>query len=171
MHPAFIIRYSTKTSIYPQALLKRNNFFIQPGTCHQTHIFLQQEWNIVQLPPSIEVEVLRIIQESLNNIRKHSQAHTVRVILRSTTQGDCQILIEDDGVGIDSTIENDTQRDHYGLNIMTERARRINGEFKIESDAGEGTRITLHFNHPTASHTGNNINSVTVQPPSRQIGL
>jgi len=135
------------------------------------HIFLQQEWNIVQLPPSIEVEVLRIIQESLNNIRKHSQAHTVRVILRSTAQGDCSILIEDDGVGIDSTIDNDTERDHYGLNIMTERAKRINGEFRIESDAGEGTRITLHFNHPPATHKVTDTSSVIVQPPSRQIGL
>ena len=135
------------------------------------HIFLQQEWNIVQLPPSIEVEVLRIIQESLNNIRKHSQAHTVRVILRSTAQGDCNILIEDDGVGIDSTIDTDTERDHYGLNIMTERAKRINGEFRIESDAGEGTRITLHFKHPTATQTITDADSVIVQTPSRLIGL
>lgn len=135
------------------------------------HIFLQQEWNIVQLPPGIEVEVLRIIQESLNNIRKHSHAHTVRVILRSTPQGDCHILIEDDGVGIDSTIDNDTRIDHYGLNIMTERAKRINGEIRIESDAGEGTRITLSFNHPTATQVSYDNNSVTVQPPSRQVGL
>ncbi len=135
------------------------------------HIFLQQEWNIVQLPPGIEVEVLRIIQESLNNIRKHSQAHTVRVILRSTAQGECNILIEDDGVGIDSTIDNDTRLDHYGLNIMTQRAKRINGEIVIESDAGEGTRIILHFNHPTATQVNSGANSVTVQPPSKQIEL
>jgi two-component system nitrate/nitrite sensor histidine kinase NarX len=136
------------------------------------HIFLQQEWHIVQLPPSIEVEALRIIQESLNNIRKHSQAHTVRVILRSTPQGDCRILIEDDGIGFDSSKDIDTKRDHYGLNIMTERAKRINGKFRIESDAGEGTRITLHFKYPTATQTTHeSTNTVMIQPPSRQIGL
>ena len=136
------------------------------------HIFLQQEWNIVQLPPSIEVEVLRIIQESLNNIRKHSQAHTVRVILRSQPQGDCHILIEDDGVGIDSNDNNDKTRDHYGLNIMQERAKRINGVLKIESDAGEGTRITLTFNHSSAQQQSNKPQSdVLVQLPIKKAGL
>jgi len=136
------------------------------------HIFLQQEWNIVQLPPSIEVEVLRIIQESLNNIRKHSQAHTVRVILRSNPQGECHILIEDDGVGIDASDSADKTIDHYGLNIMQERAKRINGILKIESEPGEGTRITLTFQHHTAQKISeNNSNKVYVQLPGKQVGL
>lgn len=137
-----------------------------------TNTFLQQEWNITQLPPSIEVEVLRIIQESLNNIRKHSQAHTVRVILRSQPQGDCHILIEDDGVGIDGGEDEDKTRDHYGLNIMRERAKRINGRLKIESDAGEGTRITLTFNHISAQQNTPSLqNDVLVQPPYQKVNL
>lgn len=136
------------------------------------HFFLQQEWNIVQLPPSIEVEVLRIIQESLNNIRKHSQAHTVRVILRSSPQGECHILIEDDGVGIDASNGKDKSIDHYGLNIMQERAKRINGALKIESEPGEGTRITLTFNHHAAQKiTDKNSSKVFVQLPNKQVGL
>jgi two-component system nitrate/nitrite sensor histidine kinase NarX len=136
------------------------------------HVFLQQEWNVVQLPANIEVEVLRIIQESLNNIKKHSQAHTVRVILRSTPQGACHILIEDDGVGIDTTLDKDTREDHYGLNIMSERAKRINGKLKIESEPGEGTRITLTFKYssntkpPKQTNTSNS--GVVVQLPSAQ---
>lgn len=136
------------------------------------HIFLQQEWNIVQLPPSIEVEVLRIIQESLNNIRKHSQAHTVRVILRSSPQGECHILIEDDGVGMEGSDGKDKTIDHYGLNIMQERAKRINGVLKIESEPGEGTRITLTFNHHTAQQISDkNSSKVFVQLPGKQVGL
>ena len=110
------------------------------------HTFLQKEWNIDQIKPAIEVEVLRIIQESLNNIRKHSHAHTVRVLLRNTANNDCHILIEDDGVGLDATQNKNTQTDHYGLHIMTERAKRINGNITLESDTGEGTRVTLKFN-------------------------
>lgn len=132
------------------------------------HIYLQQEWNIVQLSPSIEVEVLRIIQETLNNIRKHSQAHTVRVILRSEPQGNCHILIEDDGVGINPNGKKDKTRDHYGLSIMQERAKRINGDLKIESEPGEGTRITLSFVSPSSQQSDN---SVVVQLPSKQAGL
>ncbi len=135
-------------------------------------IFLQQEWNIVHLPTNVEVEVLRIIQESLNNIKKHSQAHTVRVILRSDPQGECHILIEDDGVGIKNETNNDDINEHYGLKIMSERAKRINGDIKIESDSGEGTRITLTFKYtPTTTPLDDTDSGVIVQLPSKQINL
>lgn len=118
-------------------------------------IFLQKEWNVLQLPPSIEVQALRIIQESLNNIRKHSQAHAVRVIMRSDVQGDCRILIEDDGVGMTLQPESDrTSEDHLGLSIMQERAKRIGGTVRIESEPGEGTRILLRFRYPDITPQG-----------------
>lgn len=135
------------------------------------NVFLQQEWNIVQLPAAIEVEVIRIIQEALNNIKKHSQAHTVRVILRSEPQGSCHILIEDDGVGIETANAND-QEDHYGLNIMSERAKRINGKLKIESEPGEGTQISLTFSYkPNKQKLEKNKDNVVVQLPSKQVKL
>lgn len=136
-------------------------------------IFLQQEWNVVQLPASIEVEVLRIIQEALNNIRKHSQAHNVRVILRAQPQGECHILIEDDGIGIDANKSTDKQRDHYGLNIMAERTKRINGDLKIESEPGEGTRVILTFKHSGAVQAVKlaGSESVRVSLPSRRAEL
>jgi two-component system nitrate/nitrite sensor histidine kinase NarX len=133
------------------------------------HVFLQQEWNVVQLPANVEVEVIRIIQESLNNIKKHSQAHTVRVILRSEPQGNCRILIEDDGIGIDTRLDKDTKEDHYGLKIMSERAKRINGKLKIESEPGEGTRIILTFKNTSTVQPAKQVNSgVVVQLPSAQ---
>ena len=112
-------------------------------------IFLQKDWNVLQLPASIEMQALRIIQESLNNIRKHSQAHTVRVFMRSDPQGDCSILIEDDGVGMNIEPKSDrTSGDHLGLSIMEERAKRIGGSVQFESEPGEGTRILLRFRYP-----------------------
>jgi two-component system nitrate/nitrite sensor histidine kinase NarX len=146
-----------------------NRFRNQTGI----HIYLQQEWNIVQLPASVEVEVLRIIQEALNNIRKHSQAHNVRVILRAQPQGECHILIEDDGKGIDANKSADKQRDHYGLNIMAERTKRINGDLKIESEPGEGTRVILTFKHSVATQAAKlaGSESVRVTLPSRRAEL
>jgi len=124
---------------------------------------------VLHLPPSIEVQALRIIQESLNNIRKHSQAHTVRVILRSDIQGDCRILIEDDGVGMNvpktANTNNSASGEHIGLSIMDERAARIGGTVTIESEEGEGTRIILRFPHPgTTTTTG-----IHVQSPTQNI--
>ncbi len=133
-------------------------------------IFLQKEWNVLHLPASIEVQALRIIQESLNNIRKHSQAHTVRVILRSDTQGDCKILIEDDGIGIKNLPDSEvTLGDHLGLSIMHERAKRIGGTVKIESEPNEGTRILLEFGHSELPSEKQNKTSVTVAPPEPRI--
>lgn len=135
-------------------------------------IYLQKEWNVLHLPPSIEVQALRIIQEALNNIRKHSQAHAVRVILRSDIQGDCRIIIEDDGIGMNVPKRTDNTNlasgEHIGLSIMDERAARIGGTVTIESEEGEGTRIILRFPHPgTISSTTDR--SIKVQPPVKQM--
>ena len=133
-------------------------------------IFLQKEWNVLHLPATIEVQALRIIQESLNNIRKHSQAHTVRVILRSDTQGDCSILIEDDGIGINSVPDVDvTLEDHLGLSIMHERAKRIGGTVKIESEPNEGTRILLQFGHSELPSHKDNKKPILVSSPENII--
>ena len=95
---------------------------------------------------NVEVQALRIIQEALNNIRKHSDAHNVRILLRSDPNGNCMIMIEDDGVGI-TTGSPDNRTDHYGLNIMQERATQIGGEIRIESEPGEGTQVILQFKY------------------------
>ncbi len=131
-------------------------------------IFLQKEWNVLSLSPNIEVQALRIIQESLNNISKHSQAHAVRVIMRSNVQGECNILIEDDGVGMDIPPESDrVSGDHLGLSIMDERAKRMGGTFTIESELGEGTRTTLTFKHQNLNEgTEGDTNKILVSPPS-----
>lgn len=158
-----------KRGLVPGVQYLVNRFRDQTGI----HIFLQQEWNIVRLPASFEVEVLRIIQEALNNIRKHSQAQNVRVLLRAKPQGGCSILIEDDGIGIDANRSKDKKRDHYGLNIMAERTKRINGDLKIESEAGEGTRVILSFDYVNSAHppAANQSSGVQVNLPSRQAKL
>ena len=109
------------------------------------HILFQNQWRLHGLPSVLEMQVLRIIQEALNNIHKHSQAHTVRVLLRSEDNGKQTILVEDDGVGIvDKTLES-KPGENIGISIMQERAHRLGGKLQIESEKGEGTRIILTF--------------------------
>ncbi len=109
------------------------------------HIFLQQQWDNTNLPEEQAIQVLRIVQEALNNVRKHSKAHTVRILMRQTDDGRYSVLIEDDGVGIPENREGEALGEHVGLSIMEERARRLGGELHIESEPGEGTRIQLVF--------------------------
>ncbi len=107
--------------------------------------YLQIECPDLQLSPVSELQVLRIVREALNNVRKHSRAQTVRVLVRCESGGLYRILIEDDGVGIGQPAINASPGEHLGLSIMHERARRISGDLKIESEPGEGTRISLSF--------------------------
>ena len=112
------------------------------------HTFLQKEWDSSRLSAAMDMQILRIVQEALNNIRKHAEAHTVRVLLRCDADGNYRVLIEDDGVGMQMPAFSGHPGEHIGLSIMQERARRLNGRLSIESDPGEGTRVILTFRYP-----------------------
>lgn len=105
--------------------------------------FFQSDCSKAVLDSTKEMQALRIVQESLANIRKHAQAHTVRVLLRSRGIGSYLLLVEDDGEGFEGAAPKGNPGEHIGLSIMEERARRVGGELNIESEPGEGTRVEL----------------------------
>jgi signal transduction histidine kinase len=93
--------------------------------------------------PTHEVKLVfyRVAQEALNNIAKHAGARQVELQL------DCQphrmsLLIKDDGLGFDPKA---TTPGHLGIGIMRERANSIGANLKIDSQAGQGTTITLDW--------------------------
>ena len=102
------------------------------------------------LSPAQEFQVYRIIQESLVNVKKHSDACNVRVLINRLPKDGCNVLIEDDGQGIEELETNSEPGEHIGLSVMKERADAIDGELQIESEPGEGTRVLLHV--PASSH-------------------
>ena len=139
-----------KHGLIPSIIQAVDRFRVESGI----QIFLQQEWPDRELPANHEIQILRVVQEALNNIRRHSQANTVRVMLSGDAHNCYRILIEDDGVGIEQT-ETAVHRDeHFGLQILRERAKRIGGDLSIESESGEGTRVVLSFNYPQSEATG-----------------
>jgi len=109
-------------------------------------VFFQNECRSLALTPAQEIQVFFIVQEALTNIRKHSGARNVRVLLNN--EDDLYtVLIEDDGLGMADAAE-DLPGEHAGLAIMRERTERLHGQIVIESEPGEGTRIVLMFNAP-----------------------
>jgi signal transduction histidine kinase len=91
------------------------------------------------------VEVARIVQESLVNVRRHSRARNVLVSL-ATENGRCRLSVDDDGCGFEfsgrlSDHEMDQQR--QGPVIIRERARAMGATLAIESRPGEGARLEL----------------------------
>lgn len=108
-------------------------------------VFLQNNWSGATFSPVQEIQVFRIIQESLANIRKHSNACNVRILLDSADDEHYTVLVEDDGLGIHEDGGSGQPGENIGLSIMRERADRLHGEIHIESEAGEGTRVNLTF--------------------------
>ncbi len=110
-------------------------------------VFFYYNWDLETLPRDVEIEVVRIVQEALANVRKHAQAENVRILMSSTEDGHCSVLVEDDGVGLPKERKetNKETGEHIGLSIMEERAGRINGEIQFDSDDDEGTLVQLSF--------------------------
>jgi two-component system, NarL family, nitrate/nitrite sensor histidine kinase NarX len=115
--------------------------------------FFQNQWDDIDVPSEWDVHVVRIVQEALANIRKHSRADNVRVLL-SHDAGGYRVLIEDDGEGFSDASDGKSLDDHFGLSIMQERAEVIGGELKVESEPGEGTRVVLCFARVSADTDG-----------------
>jgi two-component system nitrate/nitrite sensor histidine kinase NarX len=119
---------------------------------NSVNIFLQNEWGDVRFPDECGLQVLRIIQESLTNVCKHSKAQNARILLHHDGTDNFLVLIEDDGIGVQEPVMEGPAGEHIGLSIMQDRARQIGGELRMESEPGEGTRIMLSF--PDPKHRG-----------------
>ncbi len=110
------------------------------------HVFFQKDCRAPSLSVADEMQLLRIVQEALNNVRKHAKAQTVRVLLNCRPGGAYMLLVEDDGVGFDLPGRTGSPGEHIGLSIMEERARRLGGQLRIESEPGEGPRVEVAYN-------------------------
>jgi two-component system sensor histidine kinase DegS len=96
----------------------------------------QEPWNELAA-----VQMLRIVQESLANVRRHSEAHQVRIFGR-LEGGEFRLSVVDDGKGFDLNQGLDRGH-HYGLSIMQERAESVGGRVVVQSQVGKGTEVTV----------------------------
>ena len=94
----------------------------------------------LRLTPAAEVQVIRVIQEALTNVRKHSGARRASVSVRQDA-GHTVFVVEDDGTGFDPAAAADGDR--FGLHAMRERTESVDGRFTIDSGPGAGTRIVV----------------------------
>jgi signal transduction histidine kinase len=89
-----------------------------------------------------QLVLYRVLQESLNNIVKHSGAAKVKVTL-TVQNGAAELIIQDNGNGfITSDID---ESEHFGLKGMKERIVELKGEFSLQSVVGQGTKVNVKF--------------------------
>lgn len=94
-------------------------------------------------PPEKEVNIYRIVQESLNNVLKHANAEASKVSVKKLTNT-ILISIQDNGVGFDFS-EKYQDAKSLGLKTILERTRFLNGQMKVQSKKNSGTTLVFQF--------------------------
>ena len=98
---------------------------------------LEVEGDVTALTDSQKIALFRVVQEAVSNIRKHSGARRVSVVLRSTRTY-LDLTVSDDGCGFDVQ---DRAYDRLGLEGISERVRLLGGVVLIDSRPGAGTTV------------------------------
>ena len=106
----------------------------------------------VSLAPAVEVQLVRVVQEALANVRKHARTARARLDLEIATGASgprLRATIADDGRGFDMGRPGG-EAGHFGLAIMRERAEGVGGALTIESAPDRGTRVVVEMPLATA---------------------
>ncbi|HHY89050.1 MAG TPA: GAF domain-containing sensor histidine kinase [Chloroflexi bacterium] len=100
------------------------------------------EWETSEISPEIQVQLMRVVQEALNNVRKHAKASRVRVACLRR-RDELLLEIEDDGQGF--SVYEVPLPSRHGLRGMQERAELIGADIQVESKPGKGTLVRLRL--------------------------
>ena len=116
-------------------------------TTWQTHAGVECDVRVDGVPrltSNAQFQLLRIVQESLANVRKHAGASHVEVTLQQT-DGRCRVTVQDNGAGFNPSLLGRSELPRFGLATMRERAEALGGTLQIDSAPGSGTRITVEL--------------------------
>jgi len=97
-----------------------------------------------RLPSELEIALFRVTQEALNNVAKHANASQIDIELFKDDD-DIMMAITDNGVGFDVNTQSLRSHQHWGVPLMQERIRAVNGEFLLRSVPGQGTQIVIRI--------------------------
>ncbi|KAA3647360.1 MAG: HAMP domain-containing protein [Chloroflexi bacterium] len=130
----------------PRSLQKRldalaNDFTKRNGSKFQYSSEIEQP---LRLENDTTEQILRVVGEAMLNAHQHSDGSSIDICLVQHN-GDYVVTIEDNGNGFDPTITPNDGRQHFGLQIMQARAKRLGGKLNVNSIPGEGTQVVLKW--------------------------
>jgi two-component system sensor histidine kinase DegS len=114
----------------------------QIATALNVPVTVELDEGLDQLPETVEVVALRVIQEALQNARKHAQPSSIRIRMGLDTAG-WTVEVRDDGKGFDADDPPVSGRRHFGLQFMRERAELIGARFEVRSSPNLGTAVRM----------------------------
>ena len=116
-------------------------------------------------PPADEITIYRIIQESLNNVVKHSRAGEAHIAVHCR-EHHVEITIRDNGQGFASSASNvaAAHRGGFGLKGLAERVHMLGGTYTIESGPGRGTTVTVRLVRRSPDEGGIGVGAGSQEP-------
>jgi signal transduction histidine kinase len=114
----------------------------QTGTALDVPVHVELEDGLDALPETVEIVTLRVIQEALQNARKHAQPTSIRIRM-GRDAGSWVVEVRDDGLGFDTDDPPLSGRRHFGLQFMRERAELIGARFEVRSSPNLGTAVRM----------------------------
>ena len=96
----------------------------------------------LRFDPETELQLLRIVQEALTNIRKHASADEAWIALQLDDEN-ITLTVGDDGLGFDQSNDHMDKLTRFGLRTMQERAETVGALFSVDSEPGAGTRVEV----------------------------
>jgi signal transduction histidine kinase len=110
------------------------------------NVVLNAEGEFGRLSHNAEVAVFLIVQEAINNVKKHARASRIDIDV-APEDGELVVVIRDDGVGFNTKDVSDgyDERGSLGMLNMQERAEIVGGSLTVSSQTGQGTTITMRL--------------------------
>jgi signal transduction histidine kinase len=134
---------------YALRSLHRTNFDLDRALCASIEQFqtdrnlkIDYHLNFSQLPHQIGHQLYCVVLESLTNVQKHANASRVKIVGRTLPEG-ISLTIADNGKGFDRQ----APRSGFGLNNMRDRVLSLGGQFAIDSQPNDGTKIEVFIPH------------------------
>lgn len=106
-----------------------------------TELFLASD-HIAFLPINYKFQIIRIVNEALSNVARHSKAKNVIIRITDTMKG-LHFIISDDGIGDKSITKNEKQNQHYGIENMKSRVAEMNGTVTFDFSGGTTIAISI----------------------------
>ena len=114
----------------------------QIETALNVPVIVDLEEGVDTLPETVEIVALRVVQEALQNARKHAQPSSIRIRMERDESG-WTVEVRDDGRGFDAEDSAVSGRRHFGLQFMRERAELIGARFEVRSSPNLGTAVRM----------------------------
>ncbi len=138
-----IFNLRTSASTYMGFLPYLRSYLVEYRQQYGLNVHLYSDLNDeLDLSAEIANQLMRIVQEALTNIRKHAHASDVSVRVNGQAET-LIIIIADNGTGFD--LGQSERQQHFGLQIMRERAETVGGKVNYQSEPGKGTQVIIEM--------------------------